>query len=160
MVPGCSGANNQGGTWGSAPGCENWRRLLHLLFAIYSDAFEPESQGFVTAKHLAYDARQEIFMNWIQRWRQRRIDLAAGADSDLIQENQTRFRRSAVLIAVAFLFSLIDWKLAPARPWHVALASLAILCFAVGFILSQVARAYRRFLKAPDPEEPPSIFKE
>jgi hypothetical protein len=110
---------------------------------------------------LAFPANGKRYsMSWLLRWQRRRFDLARGVDADLMQENKRRFSRTIVLFGGAGLFLLIDWRFTPSNPWHLVLTSLAILCFAAGVVSAQIAMAYDRFLRKPDSEEPPSIFKE
>jgi hypothetical protein len=99
-------------------------------------------------------------MSWLRRTLQRRYDLARGVDADLVRANRKRWKLAAALFCLAFLVAWITQKLPLSQAMHSAANIAAGGLGIAGFVLFKWAWAEERFLRKPDPEPPPSIFKE
>jgi len=98
-------------------------------------------------------------MSWVQRWLERRNQIARGADAQLFAENARRFRWWAALLVAGCLLSWLDLKLPLAHAAHIALNIVVFILLGVSVFLFRWAQAQDSFLRRPDPEDPPSIFK-
>lgn len=87
------------------------------------------------------------------------MELAEGADADLVRANARRFRLAFCLIGLAAAFTGIDAEVHLPRFLDIALRVVAVSCFAVGVVVGKWAHAERHFLKRPDSEGPPEIFR-
>jgi hypothetical protein len=96
---------------------------------------------------------------WIERWRERRRELAEGADADLMQSNRRRFRVAFSLIGLAFVIGLIDAKFRLPASLEIAFRVGTGISGVVGILLAKWAHQEHAFLTRPDPEGPPEIFK-
>ena len=97
-------------------------------------------------------------MTWIERWLQRRNEIAQGVDADLLVLNARRFRLATVLFIAA---GLLFWATTKLPLPHVARIFLNIIVFALfvaSIILFRWAQAVDAFLNKPDREDPPSIL--
>src|SRR5689334_6525282 len=99
-------------------------------------------------------------MSWLRRWLQRQSDLARGVDADLLRANRRRFMLAAALLCLALLLAWMGQKLPLSRAMHSVTEIAAGLLAVAGFVLFWWAGAQGRFLRKPDPEPPPSIFKD
>jgi hypothetical protein len=99
-------------------------------------------------------------MSWLRRVLQRRSDLARGVDADLMHANTRRFQFSIALLAFSALFAWSVHKVPFPYPLRLTLSVIAALFFISGVVLWKWALAEHRFLTKPDPEPPPSIFKD
>ena len=97
--------------------------------------------------------------HWWTRQKERNRELECGVDADLVRVNRRRVRASLALMAGAFLlawvrgsFRLIGW-LGDALLWT------AMIGLVAGLIGLRWAGEESKFLRRPDPEKPPSLFK-
>jgi hypothetical protein len=97
--------------------------------------------------------------NWWSRQAQRDRDIAAGADADLVRDNQKRFRLSYVLIGTAAALALINQLLHLVGRIADICFGLSIALMVAGFLSFKWAQAESRFLHRPDPKEPRKLFK-
>jgi UDP-N-acetylmuramyl pentapeptide phosphotransferase/UDP-N-acetylglucosamine-1-phosphate transferase len=98
--------------------------------------------------------------NWWQRSEQRRRELAQGVDADLVQANRKRFWTSLCLIGIAGIVGVIDSRLNLPRALHLILRCAAVVFGLVGIVMAKWAQHEHEFLTSPDPEKPPTVFKE
>jgi hypothetical protein len=99
-------------------------------------------------------------MSWLRRKLQRRYDLARGVDADLVRANRKKWKLAAALLGLAFLIAWIAQKLPLSPAMHAALILAAgVLGIAASIFFEWAWREYL-FLHKPDPEPPPSIFKD
>lgn len=98
-------------------------------------------------------------MSWLQRYQQRQRDLARGVDADLVRDNRNRLRWAAYL-GCALALPPIAHILSLPETLRIAADMIAIPCLIAGIVLFHRARATNRFLREPDPEPPPSVFKD
>ncbi len=98
-------------------------------------------------------------MSWWQRFQQRQYDLARGVDADLVRDTTTHSRLSMALFCLALLLAWIAHKLPLPYSLRLAAIILAAVSLIAGAVLSRWTMAEDRFLRKPDPEPPPSIFK-
>ena len=108
-------------------------------------------------RHLA---SMDASMSSWQRWSQRQQELDQGADAGLIRDNRRKFWWSGGLLGLALLLGYLvsknpDWGLLRS-----IMKAIAIVLGIAGFVVWNLARQERWFLSSPDPEKPPSIFKE
>jgi hypothetical protein len=97
---------------------------------------------------------------WLQRWSQRQHDLARGVDGDLIRDNSKRYKVAFGLIVSGLLLAVLGNKVQiPSLLYWILVASGGVSFFA-GFFIAMWAREEAAFLNKPDPEEPPTIFKQ
>ena len=99
-------------------------------------------------------------MSWLRRFKQRQYDLARGIDADLLRANRRRFKMAAGLLCLGLLLAWITQKFPLPHAVQFATTMLAVLLAIAGTALFWCAWAEERFLRKPDPEPPPSIFKE
>jgi hypothetical protein len=97
--------------------------------------------------------------SWGERWQKRQSELAEGADADLVHANRRRLRLALCLIGLAFAVTAIDAKVHLPKVVDLALRIVAVSCFVVGIVMGRWSREEREFLKRPDPEGPPEIFR-
>jgi len=97
-------------------------------------------------------------MSWLRRSRQRQHDLANGMDADLVRANSRRWKAAALLFGLAFLLRWIARALPPVVQFATTL--IAILLAIASLVLFWWAWRVQAFLDQPDPEPPPSIFKQ
>lgn len=97
---------------------------------------------------------------WWQRWSQRQRDLARGVDADLVRENGKRYKVAVGLIVLGLLLALLGGKLHTASVLHWVLLDTGGVFAIVGSLTAICAREQSAFLTKPDPEEPPTIFKQ
>jgi hypothetical protein len=97
---------------------------------------------------------------WLERWQRRQRELAEGADADLVQANHRRFRVAFGLIGLASVLGLLDARLHPSYVWHFVLRCAAGVSGLVGIVMANWARQQDVLLSRPEPEGPPTIFKE
>jgi hypothetical protein len=98
-------------------------------------------------------------MAWLQRWRKRQRELAAGADADLVQANRRRFRVALGLIGLALVLGLLDARLHLSRVLHIVLRCAASVSGLVGLVMAKWAQLEDAFLSRPESEDPPTIFE-
>jgi len=98
-------------------------------------------------------------MSWLRRYQQRQRDLARGVDADLVRDNRNRLRWAAYL-SCALAFPAIAHILSLPQALRIAADMIAIPCAIVAIVLFPWSMATNRFLRKPDPEPPPSIFKD
>jgi hypothetical protein len=98
-------------------------------------------------------------MTWLERWRRRQYEIAQGADADLFRANARRYRWAAGLFTAGVALALLAAKLQLAPASRTAVTTAAALLLAASYILYRWAQAEGRFLRKPDPEDPPSILK-
>jgi hypothetical protein len=99
-------------------------------------------------------------MSWVERWRQRQYEIAQGADADLFRENWRRFQWSLGMLCSGVLLAGPASRFHLPRLLRVGMAIIAGLLFIAGVFLAKSALLERRFLRKPEPERPPSIFRE
>jgi hypothetical protein len=97
---------------------------------------------------------------WFQRRSQRRHDLTRGVDADLVRDNRKRFKIAFGLIGLGILLALLGGELHTANLLHWVLLDTGGVSVLAGFLLAIWAREESAFLTKPDPEEPPTIFKQ
>ena len=95
---------------------------------------------------------------WLERWQERQIELAEGADADLVQANRRKVRIAFGLIGLAVLLVLTSAKIQLPHKLDLVFRIIAIIFFAVGGVLAKWA-AERSFLTEPEPEGPAEIFR-
>jgi hypothetical protein len=98
--------------------------------------------------------------SWFKRWRQRERDLIRGVDADLVSDNRKRYRLAFGLLGLGFLLSLLDAKVQIPSALRLIVVGMATVSFVAGILLAAWARKEVAFLSKPDPEEPPSMFKQ
>ena len=98
-------------------------------------------------------------MGWFSRWRERRRELAAGVDADLVEDNRKRWKRVSRLFACGVVLFLIYSKGKLPRPVDQIIFWIGAVCFAAGILLAEWARAEDSFLNTPNRPDPPSIWK-
>jgi hypothetical protein len=96
---------------------------------------------------------------WVEGWQRRRLELAEGADADLMQSNRRRYRVAFGLIGLAFVLGLIDAKFRLPHILEIAFRVGAGVSGLVGIALAKWAQHEHAFLTEPDPERPPEIFR-
>jgi hypothetical protein len=99
-------------------------------------------------------------VDWWERKQKKRRELAQGVDADLVRDNRRRWLCSSGLLGLGFLLLFVRHKVAAPSPFRPILTALAVVTLIIGVVLNEWARWEHRFLRAPDPEEPPSILKE
>jgi len=87
------------------------------------------------------------------------MELADGADADLVRANRRRYRLAFSLIGLALALTAIDAKAHLPKVLDIAFRGAAVSCFVVGFVVGRWALAERQILNRPDPEGPPEIFR-
>jgi heme A synthase len=97
---------------------------------------------------------------WLERWRNRQRELADGVDAELVQANRRRFRVAFGLIGLAFVVGLLDARLHLPHVLDVVLRCAAAVAGVVGIVMAKWAQQEDTFLKRPESEGPPTIFKE
>jgi hypothetical protein len=97
--------------------------------------------------------------NWWTRYQQRQIDLANGVDSDLVRDNQKKWKLTALLVVAVFVVLELDHFFHFAGLTHTIAILVAIPIAISSLVVLHWAASERRSLDSPDPEEPPSIFK-
>jgi hypothetical protein len=60
---------------------------------------------------------------WLERWRNRQRELAAGTDASLVQANRRRLRVAFGLIRLALVLGLLDARLHLPHALHVVLGA-------------------------------------
>ena len=90
----------------------------------------------------------------------RQRELAEGADADLVQANRRRFRFAYGLIGLAFGLGLLDARLHLPHVLDIVLGCAAVVSGLAGIVMAKWAQQEDVFLKRPEPEGPPTIFKE
>jgi hypothetical protein len=98
--------------------------------------------------------------NWFQRYEERRRDLAQGADADLMKANRRRFWTAFGLIGLAGLLGLLDRSLHLPRKLEIFLRCVVVASGLVGVVMAKWAQHEHSFLTDPEPEKPPTIFRE
>ena len=96
---------------------------------------------------------------WFERRRKRRLEIEQGADADLFEANRKRWRVSFWLAAATIALFLLATRLHLPSALGSVLRWLALVAFVVGTVLNRWALLVDGFLKRPDREGPPSIFK-
>jgi hypothetical protein len=97
--------------------------------------------------------------NWWRRQRERDRELEAGVDAHLVRANRRRFRACLALMAGAFLLAWIRGALRLNGWLGDALLWTAMIGLVAGLIGLRWAGEESKFLRRPDPEKPPSLFK-
>jgi hypothetical protein len=97
---------------------------------------------------------------WLQRWSQRQHDLARGVDADLIRDNGKRYKVAFGLIGLGLLLALLGSTVHNPGFLRWTLLVTGSVSAVVGFLMAMWAREEAAFLNKPDPEEPPTIFKQ
>jgi len=98
-------------------------------------------------------------MNWFKRWQQRRYEIAQGADEDLFRDNRQRYQRGFVLLAAGLLLGWTASKVQLAQTLHTVATITATLLATAGAFFLWWARKVDAFLRSPEKEGPPSIFR-
>lgn len=93
------------------------------------------------------------------RYRQRRRDLAAGVDADLVQSNWRKFKLAGLLVALGALLVGIDRFVKFHGLIQEIIAGLYVVFLLGGMFLAIWAEQEDAFLRKPDPKKPPSLFK-
>jgi len=96
---------------------------------------------------------------WVERWQKRRLEIAEGADADLMQSNRRRFRVAFGLIGLAFVMGLLDAKFLLPATLGIIFRVGAGISVVVGIVLAKWAQHEHTFITRPDLEGPPEIFK-
>jgi cell division protein FtsW (lipid II flippase) len=99
-------------------------------------------------------------MRWLERWQQRGEDIARGADADLFRANSRRYLWAAILLGLALLLRYIGTKFRLSHELNLVFAILVAVLLVSSLVLARYARMERSWLRKPDPEEPPRIFKD
>jgi hypothetical protein len=97
---------------------------------------------------------------WLQRWSQRQRDLSRGVDADLVRDNGKRYKVAFGLIGLGLLLAVLGSKVHTSSLLHWVILDAGGVSAVVGFLLAMWAREESAFLSKPDPEEPPTIFKQ
>lgn len=87
------------------------------------------------------------------------MELAEGADADLVRTNRRLFRLAFSLIGLALALTAIDAKVRLPKSLDTVLRIVAVCSFVIDFVMGRWARAERAFLNRADPEVPPEIFR-
>jgi hypothetical protein len=95
--------------------------------------------------------------SWFERRLRRQSDLAR--DADLVRNNRNRFKRALILMGFGALFLIFISKVQIPGTLGKILFDVSFLCFLVGFALATWTRAEDSFLRKPDPDEPPKLFR-
>jgi hypothetical protein len=98
-------------------------------------------------------------MNWFDRWPKRQYQLASGVDADLVRDNQKRYRLAFGLLGFGFALGLLAAKVRLPDTLRLIASVVATVSLGAGFVVAAWARQEAGFLRKPDPEEPPKIFK-
>jgi hypothetical protein len=98
--------------------------------------------------------------SWWERSRKRDLEIAEGADADLLQQNRCRSKLAFTLIGLAVLIVYGDSKVHFPSKVSMALRMFAAVSFALGAVLAKWAQHEHSFLTRPDPEGPPEIFRD
>jgi hypothetical protein len=96
---------------------------------------------------------------WVERRQKRRLELAEGADADLMRSNHRRYRAAFSLIGLALVLGLIDAKFRLPHTLEIAFRVGVGVSGVVGIVLAKWAQHEHAFLTEPDPEGPPEIFR-
>ena len=87
---------------------------------------------------------------WLVRGRSRQLELAQGADTDLVQGNSRRSRSAFERIGLGVvLVVLTSAEIQLAHKPDVVFWTVAIISFVVGIVLARRAAAERAFLTEP-----------
>jgi len=101
--------------------------------------------------------KERDLFDYFSRYIQRKRDLAAGVDADLVAGNRKKFRVGLLLFIGGFLLfagsAKIHGVMAEVLRW------IGGATFMVGFFMVTWAQQERAFLNRPDPKKPPSLFK-
>lgn len=97
--------------------------------------------------------------SWFERWRQRQSDLDQGVDADLVRDNRRRYRLAFGLIGSGLLLGFLDAKIHFPSSLRLIVVGVAITFGVTDFFLAAWAQKEAAFLRRPDPEDPPRIFK-
>ena len=97
---------------------------------------------------------------WLQRWSQRQRDLTRGVDADLVRDNRKRYKIALGLIGLGLLLAMLGSKVYTPSLLHWVMLDAGGVSAVVGFLMAMWAREESAFLSKPDPEEPPTIFKQ
>jgi hypothetical protein len=129
--------------------------------ATANDALPSQGQGRTKISRLGFPNDCEAIMSgWVERWRNRHRELANGVDAELVQANRRRFRVAFALIGLAFVVGLLDARLHLPHVLDVVLRCAAAVAGVVGIVMAKWAQQEDTFLKRPESEGPPTIFKE
>jgi hypothetical protein len=85
---------------------------------------------------------------------QREYELA-----DLVADKQKRYRLALVLLAFGFALGLMVSKVQLPSTLHLIVVVIATMSLFGGFALAAWARQESAFLRKPETENPPKIFK-
>jgi hypothetical protein len=95
--------------------------------------------------------------DWIERRRQRRLDLARGVDADLVRDNNWRWKIGLALFLAIFPLIWLASKV-PSRVIQDVLIALTMVTALGATVLLRWALRVNKFLHEPD-REPLSILK-
>jgi hypothetical protein len=98
--------------------------------------------------------------SWFARRRRRQLEIQQGADADLFETNRKRWTAGFWLAGTALALMLLVAKLHLPSAIRTVLGWLAFVAFLIALVLNRWALLVDGFLKRPDREGPPSIFKE
>jgi hypothetical protein len=115
--------------------------------------------GYPTDRELSDIIAIEAPMNWFDRWQVRQYQLASGVDADLVRDNQKRYRLAFGLLGIGFALGWLATKVHLPDTLRWIVSSVATVSLVAGMVLAGRARQQAGFLRKPDPEEPPKIFK-
>jgi len=96
----------------------------------------------------------------LQRWSQRQRDLTRGVDADLVRDNRKRYKVAFGLIGLGLLLAVLGSKVHTPSLVHWVMLDAGGVSTVVGVLMAMWAREESAFLSKPDPEEPPTIFKQ
>jgi len=95
---------------------------------------------------------------WLERRRQRDLDIANGADADLFRENRKHWSLAWRLFAILGVLFVIEFVLPLSGIWR-SMLGVALGLFALGAkIVADWSRTEENFLERPDPKPPLSLF--
>jgi hypothetical protein len=97
---------------------------------------------------------------WLQRWSQRQHDLTRGVDADLVRDNGRRYKVAFGFIGLGLLLAVLGSKVHTPSLLHWMLLGAGGVSGLAGFLTAIWAQQETAFLNKPDPEEPPTIFKQ
>jgi protein-S-isoprenylcysteine O-methyltransferase Ste14 len=97
---------------------------------------------------------------YLRRWSQRQRDLSRGVDAGLVRDNRKRYKVAFGLVALGLLLAMLGSKVHTPSLVHWMLVVAGGVSVVVGFLMGMWAQQESAFLSKPDPEEPPTIFKQ
>jgi hypothetical protein len=97
--------------------------------------------------------------DYLERIRKRYVDLAQGADADLVKDNKRRWKWSAIIAGCGLLLLGVLAYVKLPQPWSKLISIIAGILTIGGLMLGRYALLWDGIIYRPDPKGPPSLFK-